>query len=94
MLPVSWRPVRRSLVVLTVDGNVLNVAGLKLLHGGLNGLHTTFRTDLVGGDVGVQTGTVPVTGDGLGVEGDLGTELFGNTVEEETRHPEVVTHYS
>jgi hypothetical protein len=40
----------------------------------------------------VKTGTVPLTGNGLGVERDLSTELFGNTVEEETRDPEVVTH--
>lgn len=83
---------KTSLVTLTVDGNVLNVTGLELLHGSLDGLHTTLSTGLVGGDVGVKTGTVPVTGDGLGVERDLSTELFGDTVEEETRDPEVVTH--
>jgi hypothetical protein len=40
----------------------------------------------------VKTGTVPLTGNGLGVEGDDGTELFGDTVEEETGHPELVTN--
>jgi hypothetical protein len=80
------------IVALTVDGNVLSVASLKLLHVALDGLHATVGTSLVVGDVGVETGTVPVTGDRLGVEGDLDTELFGDTVEEETRHPEVVAH--
>lgn len=80
------------LVTLTIDSNVLNMAGLKLLHGGLNDLHTALSTHRSGGDVGVETGTVPVTLDGLGVERDLDTELFSDTVEEETGHPQVVTH--
>jgi hypothetical protein len=41
----------------------------------------------------VQTGTVPVTLDGLGLEGDADTELLSDTVEDEAGHPEVVTHY-
>jgi hypothetical protein len=80
------------LVTLTVDGNVLNVTGLELLHGGLNNLHTTLGTSGVGGNVGVKTGTVPLTLDGLGLEGDTDTELLSNTVEKETGHPEVITH--
>jgi hypothetical protein len=80
------------LVALTVDGDVLNVTGLKLLHGGLDDLHTTIGTGTVGRDVGVETGTVPLTLDGLGLEGDADTELLSDTVEEETGHPEVVTH--
>jgi len=40
----------------------------------------------------VQARTVPVSGDGLGVEGDLDAEFFSDTVEEESRQPEVVTH--
>jgi hypothetical protein len=32
----------------------------------------------LGGEVAVQTGTVPLTGDRLGVEGDLGAELLGD----------------
>jgi hypothetical protein len=81
-----------ELVALTVDGNVLDVTGLQLLHGGLNVLHATIGTRLRGRDVGVQTGTVPVPGDGLGVEGDLSPKLLGDTVEQETGHPEVIAH--
>ena len=80
------------LVTFTVDGDVLNVAGLELLHDGLNDLQTTLGTSGVGGDVGVKTGTVPLTLDGLGVEGDADTKLFSDTVEKETGHPEVITH--
>lgn len=80
------------LVTLTIDGNVLNMAGFELLHGGLNDLHTTLSTHRSGRDVGVETGSVPVTLNGLGVEGDLDTKLFSDTVEEETGHPQVVTH--
>jgi hypothetical protein len=71
---------------------VLNVAGLELLHGGLDSLHTTLGTSGVGGNVGVKTGTVPLTLDGLGLEGDTDAELFSDTVEKETGHPEVITH--
>jgi hypothetical protein len=80
------------LVALTVDGNVLDVAGLELLHVTLDSLHTTLSTSGGGRDVGVETSSVPVTLDGLGVEGNLDAELLGNTVEEVTREPEVVTH--
>lgn len=80
------------LVTLTVDGNVLLVAALKLLDGGLNVLHATLNTHLLGAEVGVQTGTVPVAGDGLGVERDLGAKLLSNAVQEEAGDPEVVTH--
>jgi hypothetical protein len=38
------------------------------------------------------TGTVPVTRDGLGLQGHLGAELFSDTVEKETGDPQVVTH--
>jgi len=40
----------------------------------------------------VETGSVPFTLDGLGLERDADAELFSDTVEEETGHPEVVTH--
>lgn len=74
-------------VALSVDGNVLHVAALELLDGGLDVLHATLDTHLLGREVGVETGTVPVAGDGLGVERDLGAELLGHAVEEEAGHP-------
>ncbi len=40
----------------------------------------------------MQTCTVPRAGNGLGGEGYFGTKLFGDAVEEETSHPEVITH--
>jgi hypothetical protein len=80
------------LVALTVHSNVLVVTGLQLLHGSLDGLHTTIGTRLHRRDVGVQTGTVPVAGDGLGRERDQNTELLRNPVEQETRHPQLVPH--
>lgn len=70
---------------------MFRLAGGKLLHGSLNGLHAAIGTSVLGGDVGVKTGTVPVTGDGLGRKSDLGAELLSDTVEKEARHPELVT---
>ena len=81
-----------QLVTLAVDGNVLLVASLQLLDGSLDVLHATLNTHLLAGEVGVQTGTVPVTGDRLGLEGNLGAEFLSHTVEKEATHPEMVTH--
>ena len=80
-----------ELVVLTVDGHVLSLAGRELLHSGLNSLHAVLTTGVDGRDVGVETSTVPVTRDGLGRKGNLDTKLLSNAVEKEARHPELVT---
>jgi hypothetical protein len=66
------------LVTFAVDGDVLLVTAFKLLDGGFDGLHAALGAHLLGGEVGVQTGTVPLAGNGLGVERDLGAELLGN----------------
>jgi hypothetical protein len=67
-------------VIFSVNSNVLLVTTFKLLDGGFNVLHTTLHTHLLGREVAVKTGSVPVTWDWLGVEGDLGTELLSDTV--------------
>lgn len=79
-----------GLVALAVNLHVLDVALAQGLHGLLDGLHATLLAHSLGGNVAVKTGTVPLTGNGLGVEGDAGTELLGNTVEDEARHPELI----
>jgi hypothetical protein len=79
-------------VVLAIDSDVLLVAALELLDACLNVLHTTWITHLLAGEVAMETSPVPVTGNWLGVESDLGTEFFRNAVEEESSDPEVVTH--
>ena len=66
--------------------------GLEVLDGSLDVSHTTLDTHLLGGEVGVHTGTVPVTLHGLGVDGDLDTKVLSNTGEEETGNPKLVTH--
>jgi hypothetical protein len=80
-----------QLVTLAVDLDVFNMTLLKLLHGFFNVFHSTILTHLLGRDVGVETGTVPVTRDRLGLEGDDDTEFFGDTVEEPSGDPELVT---
>lgn len=81
-----------GLVALAVDNHVLLVAARESLHGLFHDLHAAVFTHRLGGDVGVETRAVPVTGDGLGVEGDLDAEFLGDAVEEETGHPELVAH--
>jgi hypothetical protein len=81
-----------GLIALTVDLHVLDVTLAEGLHGLLNGLHATLLAHRLGGNVAVKTGTVPLTGNGLGVEGDAGTELLGDTVEDEAGHPKLVTN--
>ncbi len=77
-------------VALAVDVNVLHVTLLELLHRGLDVLHAAVFAHGLGGDVGVQAGAVPVAGDGLGSEGDDDAEFFGDAVEKEAGHPELV----
>jgi len=80
------------IVVISVDGNVFIVFLGELFDSSLDGLNTTLGTHGSGTEVGVAPSTVPVTGQGLGVEGDLDTPLLGKTDEEVAGHPEMVTH--
>lgn len=80
------------LVALAIDGNVLEMTGFELLHSGFDNLHATLGPSRSGRDVGMKTSAVPFSLDGLGLEGNLHAELFSDAVEEETRHPEVITH--
>lgn len=81
-----------EIVVLAVDGNVLVVTLAQLLDGSLDVLHSSGLTHSLGGVVGVASSTVPVTSEGLGVEGDLDCPLFGDTNKEVSGHPKVITH--
>jgi len=45
-----------------------------------------------GGEVGVGACAVPVTLHGLGVNGDHGAKVLSHSVQQETTHPQVVTH--
>ena len=80
-------------VTLSVDFNMFDVALLELLHSRLNVLHPAFLTHRLSRYVGVETGAVPVTGDRFRVEGDDDTEFFGDAVQQETGHPQLVANY-
>lgn len=77
-------------VVLAVDLHVLDLARRQLLHGRLDVLHAAVRARLLGGDVCVQTGAVPVAWNGLGRKGHLRAKFLGNALQDESRHPELV----
>lgn len=81
-----------QLVVLAINRNVLIVPLGQLGNGFLDRLHSTLFTHGLGRVVGVATSTIPVTLQGLGMERHLDVELFRNTNEEESGHPEMITH--
>jgi hypothetical protein len=81
-----------EVVILAINSNVLIMPLSKLLYRSFNGLHASRLAHLLGGVVSVTTCTVPVTLERLGMEGDLDAPLLGNTNQEITGHPEVVTH--
>lgn len=81
-----------EIVVLPVHSDVLVVPLRELLDGGFDVLHASGLAHLLGGEVGVASGTVPVTGERFRVEGDLDAPFFGHTDEEEASHPEVIAH--
>ena len=80
------------IIVISVHSNVFVVLLSELFDGSLNNLHTTLDTHGGGTVVSVASSAVPVTGQRLGVEGNLNTPLLGKTDEKVTGHPEVVTH--
>lgn len=81
------------LVVLSVDGQMLDVLALELLDRILDRGHTLAgRSHGLGRVVRVATSTVPVTLEGLGVERGFDTPLFSDSEQEESSHPEVVSH--
>ena len=79
-------------VVVSVNSDVFVVFLGELFDSSLNVLHTTLFTHRSGTEVGVASTTVPVTGQRLGVEGNLDAPLLGEADEEVAGHPEVVSH--
>lgn len=80
------------LVILPIDRDMLHMLLRELLNRSLDRLHAALLAHLLRGEVGVAAGTVPVAGEGLGVEGDLDAEHLRDADEEVARHPEVVAH--
>jgi hypothetical protein len=81
-----------AVVALAVDGNVFGVLGAELLDGGNDGVPAVGLAHGLGAVVGVCTGTVPVAGDGLGIEADDDVVDLADAEQQEARHPEVVAH--
>lgn len=71
---------------------MLLMPSLQLLDGRLDLLHTALLPHLHRRKVAVQTGTVPVARDGLGIERHLDGELLSYAVQQETGEPELVAH--
>merc|ERR1719222_793483 len=75
--------------VVLAPGDVIRCNVLLLFAWGTKPLHClkdniipTRSTHLFGGHVGMATGAVPVTWDGLGIEGDAHSELLANADEQ------------
>jgi len=81
-----------GLISLAVYEHVFLVALLELGHVRLHNLHAARIHSGFSGDVGMETGTVPFFFvNWLGVEGDFGAKLFGDTFEDEAGDPELVS---
>lgn len=81
-----------KLIALSVNGNVLLVLGTQLVNSLLNNLKSTGLTHSFGRNVGVHTGTVPVSlNNGLGVESAVDLELFAHTLKDVTTHVKLIT---
>lgn len=81
-----------QLVVLSVNGNMLVVLLRQLFNGFLNVFHSSRLAHLKGTVVGVAAGSIPITLEGFGMEGNLDAPLFRNTDEKVACHPEVISH--
>lgn len=69
-----------QLVALAVNLHVEIVPLGELFHGSLDVLHASVLTHLLAGNVGVETGAVPVAGDRFGAEGDFDAEFLGHAM--------------
>lgn len=91
-MPSLMTTSQSQLVILSIDSNVLIMSLGQLLDRRIDGLHASRFPHRLGAVVGVASGTVPVSLERFGVEGNLDAPLLGNTDEEEASHPEMVTH--
>jgi len=81
-----------ALISLTVDLNVFLVLGSELLAGLNDDLKTARSAHGLGGVVGMATSSIPISLDGLRVNGNANPEIFSNLVEDEASHPEVISN--
>jgi len=78
-------------VVISVTLDVLFMPLAELLDTGNDVLHATFGTHLLGGDVGVGTGTVPVSIERLGSEGNHDSEFLCDPDKQESCEPHLIS---
>lgn len=57
-------------------------------------LQTSFLTHLLGAEVGVAAGSVPVAWNRLGVKRGHNAKVFTNPVQEEAGNPQMVSHFN
>lgn len=55
-------------------------------------LEPAFFPHLLGAEVGVTPGAIPVPRDGFGVERGDHAKVFTHSVQDETSHPQVISH--
>ena len=77
-------------VVRSVYGDVLHAVLIKLSHELIEVFLATFLAELLGREVGMHAGTVPVAFEGLAVVVHIDSILFAETLKEETSNPNLV----
>lgn len=66
----------------------------QFLDGLFNVLQTVLLSHGLGAEVGVAAGTIPVPGNGLGIKGRDHSEVFTHSMQDETGHPEMISHFN
>src|SRR2546430_1723635 len=81
------------LVVRTVDGDVLVVTLLELLHRLADHVHAAVLTHRLGGEVGMRARAIPVALHRLRIQRGADAEVLGYAVQQPAREPQLVGHF-
>jgi hypothetical protein len=79
------------MVVFSIKRDVQLVLCGKFFNGGFNGSISSFVSHSFGRKVGVASSSIPVSLERLGLEADSNSKVFGNSSEEISADPKMVT---
>src|SRR5439155_5709954 len=77
----------------TVDGDVLVVTLLELLHRLADHVHAAVLAHRLGGEVGVRARAIPVALHRLWIQRGADAEILGYAIQQPAREPQLVGHF-